>query len=601
MMLTSLSVCSGIEAWTVATAGLGYHHVGYAEIDQFASEVLAHRYGSNMPGEPLSRNAPPNFGDFTQIPLETLGRVDILVGGTPCQAFSIAGKRQSLADARGNLTLSYVVLAHELARSHGLRNAIWENVPGVLSTADNAFGCFLGALVGSDAPCVSPLERGRWPDVGMVAGPAGRAAWRVLDAQCFGLAQRRRRVFVVADFGNGADPAAVLFERQGLRGHPPSRGKAGEGAAAEAAQGAGIRSAFGGGGRTSGPIDQAACLTANGGGQAMDFEVETFVVETAPTLRAGGNATGGDRPYGMDVDTCDSLIAHALRGEGFDASEDGTGRGTPIVPVVFSIMPQNSGKDFKARQVDVAQPLMAGGPVGGNQGGDYILQPVCFSCKDHGADAGDDVAPTMRAMGHGDSHANGGGQLAVAFAIQERAVSENPDAGPDGIGVREGLAYTLEARGSVQAVAFVQNSRDEVRLFGDDGQTVGALAGNPGAKQQCYLAEPYTLMERGRAGESNFEYRQDGTANAILTPNGGRGGFGVGAIAHEWAVRRLTPLECERLQSFPDGYTAIQRGNKSADQCPDGPRYKALGNSMAVPVMRWIAQRLEANMQRVRP
>lgn len=304
-----------------------------------------------------------------------------------------------------------------------------------------------------------------------------------------------------------------------------------------------------GGGRTSGPIDQAACLTANGGGQAMDFEVETFVVETTCTLTAGMSASASRFP-----DEQGALIAHALRGEGFDASEDGTGRGTPIVP-------------------------------------------VCFSCKDHGADAGDDVAPTMRAMGHGDSHANGGGQLAVAFAVQERAVSENPDAGPDGIGVREGLAYTLEARGSVQAVAFRTSGNSGAY---ETGERIDALT--TGTDQTSnVLVEPYTLMERGRAGESNLEYRQDGTANAILTPNGGRGGFGVGAIAHEWAVRRLTPLECERFQGFPDGYTAISRGNKSADQCPDGPRYKALGNSMAVPVMRWIAQRLEANMQRVRP
>jgi DNA (cytosine-5)-methyltransferase 1 len=104
------------------------------------------------------------------------------------------------------------------------------------------------------------------------------------------------------------------------------------------------------------------------------------------------------------------------------------------------------------------------------------------------------------------------------------------------------------------------------------------------------------MMERGRSGGSNLEYRQDGTANAILTPNGGRGGLGVGAIAAPWAVRRLTPTECERLQGFPDNYTAIAWRGKDADQCPDGPRYKALGNSMAVPCMRWIGERLQAAM-----
>lgn len=144
---------------------------------------------------------------------------------------------------------------------------------------------------------------------------------------------------------------------------------------------------------------------------------------------------------------------------------------------------------------------------------------------------------------------------AVAYAIQERAVSENPNSGPDGIGVQGDIAYTLEARQQVQGVA-----------------------------------HPYTLAIRGRGDEGNLEYRQDGTANAVLTPNGGRAGIGVGAIATQWAVRRLTPTEAERLQAFPDGYTDILRNGKPA---ADGPRYKALGNSMAVNVMSWIGQRIQ--------
>lgn len=254
-MIRYLSVCSGIEAWTVAAEGLGYEAVGFSEIDKFASAVLAHRFGSNLPGEPLSGNAPPNFGDFTQLIDDEalrarLGRIDMLVGGTPCQAFSFAGKRLSLADARGNLTLAFAVLMHELARSHGLRNAVWENVLGALGTDDNAFGCFLAALVGADAPLLpSPKPAGRrgnalwtfsaklgdirpsWPHAGMVAGPRARAAWRVLDAQYFGLAQRRERVLVVVDLGNGADPATVLFEPQGLRGNSPPRREKGQRAA----------------------------------------------------------------------------------------------------------------------------------------------------------------------------------------------------------------------------------------------------------------------------------------------------------------------------------------------------------------------------------
>ena len=195
-------------------------------------------------------------------------------------------------------------------------------------------------------------------------------------------------------------------------------------------------------------------------------------------------------------------LAHALRADGFDASEDGTGRGTPLVPCAFD-----------ARQSDVI--------TYGNQAGPFDTDghsiAIAFSSKDHGADAGD-IAPTLRAGGHTSSHANGGVMPAVA------------------------------------------------------------------------VREPFTLAIRGRGDSHDLEYRQDGTANALLTPNGGRGGIGVGAVAAAMAVRRLTPRECERLQGFPDDYTLIPYRGKLA---ADGPRYKALGNSMAVPVMAWIGRRMQ--------
>ena len=212
--MTFLSVCSGIEAASVAWKPLGWRALGFAEIEKFPSAVLAHHYPDV-----------PNHGDFTKIdPAPLRGKVDILCGGTPCQAFSVAGARGSLSDKRGNLTLAFVDLAHAIKP----RNVVWENVPGVLSTKDNAFGCFLAGLVGADGALPPPNGK-RWPNAGMVDGPKGRAAWRVLDAQYFGLAQRRKRVILVADFGNGADPAAVLFEPESVRRDSPPRRETGQG------------------------------------------------------------------------------------------------------------------------------------------------------------------------------------------------------------------------------------------------------------------------------------------------------------------------------------------------------------------------------------
>lgn len=205
-----LSVCSGIEAATVAWHTLGWKPLAFSEIECFPRKVLAHHY----PDVPI-------HGDFTVLrDQDWIGNADLLVGGTPCQAFSVAGLRQSLSDERGNLTLEFVRLANaidDIRHSRGAKPAIivWENVPGVLSVKDNAFGCFLAALVGNDAPLIP--TGGKWTNAGLVVGPKRSAAWRVLDAQYFGVAQRRRRVFVVAGAGDGFDPAEVLFEREGMR------------------------------------------------------------------------------------------------------------------------------------------------------------------------------------------------------------------------------------------------------------------------------------------------------------------------------------------------------------------------------------------------
>ncbi|EGY4615559.1 Dam family site-specific DNA-(adenine-N6)-methyltransferase [Salmonella enterica] len=496
------SVCSGIEAASVAWEPLDWQPAWFAEIEAFPSAVLATHWPDVT-----------NLGDMTGIAAAVhAGDVeapDVLVGGTPCQAFSIAGLRNGLADKRGQLSLSYVELANAIddkRRERGEKEAIivWENVPGVLSSKDNAFGCFLAGLAGES--CELQPAGGKWPNAGCVYGPQRVIAWRVLDAQFFGVAQRRRRVFVVASARNGFDPAAVLFEFNSLcRDTPPSR-EAEKAIAALTARGVGTcgaddnqaqaghilpvigalaahsftGSAGGrpegaavghfiptfGGGNCSGPINIAACLTAKG--QRIDFEVETFAVHGT-----------------QDPDT-NRELAHTL------------GR--------------NNGQENAC---------------------------IAFSYKDYGGDAVVDMAPTLRAGNHDTSHANGGQPPAIAYAFKA-------------------------------------------------GQ--GAKAGGIG-----YQEEQSPTLTSASSGTN-------------LAP----------AVIQSLAVRRLTPRECERLQGFPDDHTLVPYGRRitpekmdrdfakylmrggrlTFEECcgraADGPRYKAIGNSMAVPVMRWIGERIAA-------
>lgn len=209
------SVCSGIEAASVAWNPLGWEAAWFSEIEPFPCAVLKHHYPDVQ-----------NLGDMTTLPERILGgeveAPDVFCGGTPCQAFSIAGLRKSLSDARGNLALVFCEIANAIDSVRSIQRkrpvtVFWENVPGVLNTKDNAFGCFLAGLVGSDFPLTS--EATRWPRAGFVVGPKRTAAWRVLDAQYFGLAQRRKRVFVVASaIARGIDPTKILFERKGVFG-----------------------------------------------------------------------------------------------------------------------------------------------------------------------------------------------------------------------------------------------------------------------------------------------------------------------------------------------------------------------------------------------
>ncbi|CRY19529.1 MT-A70 family methyltransferase [Yersinia enterocolitica] len=491
------SVCSGIEAVSLAWEPLGWAATWFSEIEPFPSAVLAHRWPTVT-----------NLGDMTKIAeLVRSGSVeapDILVGGTPCQAFSVAGLRNGLADARGQLTLSYVELADAIddtRRQRGEKKSIivWENVPGVLSSKDNAFGCFLAALAGEDEPLVPSGEK--WTNAGYVSGPKRAIAWIIKDAQYFGVAQRRRRVFVVASARDDINPAEILFEFDGLRRDSAPSRESGKAVAALTANGVGTCGADDNQ-ATAGHLVLSKAFRMTALGEYADDD-------TASTCKA--------RDY---KDATDLAIAFNWQAGGNTSSTlgfreiSGALQCNNIPAVLFQ-------KEQQSTCIDI--PLYA------------------FSYKDYGGDASVDISPTLRAGNSCESNANGGQPPAVAYCLQHAQIGRVDTAGPQGKGWQEEVGFTLDSRS---------------------------------------------------------------TADAVVV---------------QMAVRRLTPRECERLQGMPDDHTLIPYGRairpekmaedyarylmrggrtKSFEDCcraaADGPRYKAIGNSMAVNVMQWLGQRIAA-------
>ncbi|WP_434706875.1 DNA cytosine methyltransferase [Pseudomonas sp. D4-18] len=555
MEITYGSVCSGIEAATLAWKPLGMRAAWFAEIEAFPSAVLAHHYPNT-----------PNLGDMTKLGALVLsGKIaapDVLVGGTPCQAFSVAGMREGLTDPRGALTIKYVELADavDYVRA-GQRKPpcviVWENVPGVLSDKGNAFGCFLGALAGED--CELQPSGKKWPNAGCVYGPKRTIAWRVLDAQYFGLAQRRRRVFVVASARDGFDPTEVLFEREGLRRDTAPRRGQGQDVTGTAPFGPALQCGCGyvfpeslgqygcpncegdegpavgmfggipafGGHSLDGSIERAATLTAKD--SRLDIESETFFLhpEVAGALTSHAFSGGaGGRPDGAAAGHF--VVAPTLAGGGRKSG----GYSLDDIPLTAPALRAQAQSSHRAdsEAFIVAGTLQANGKAAGSattqdaESGLLVVHGTQDPCISY------DQAHTLGRIS---------GQENAVFAIQAGATRANPLSGPDGVGVQEGLAYTIEARSEVQMVADVSPTlrSGNMRNNSNPSTEVDMLVGGPG-------------------------------------------------------VRRLTPRECERLQGAPDDYTLIPWRGKPVEECPDGPRYKAIGNSKAVPVVRWIGQRI---------
>lgn len=470
-----VSIFSGVEAATLAWEPLGWEPVAFSEIEPFPCAVLAERWPDV-----------PNLGDITKIDWkeEIDGAIDLVVGGSPCQSFSVAGKREGLKGASG-LMFEYIRCVQELRP----RWFLWENVPGALTSEDGgAFGQLLREM----------------DELGY------SLAWRVLDAQFFGVAQRRRRLFLVGHLG-AESPAEVLFEPDCLSGNPQSSREKRK----ELARRAGRSAACAG-------FKYSAAPRANTIGYAE---------EQANTLTADWHA-----------------------------------------PAVL--------------------------PLGGT-GQHYMAM------SQYGLGVGmSDVFPTL-----------------------------DTSSGP---------AVWARENSSLPPFEFAQNVRNEVRIVGD-GTLSGALAARPGMKQTTFVCTggTYPINEQvatrdkklgrgtglgiGADGDPAFTLLAnhphmvasgsgsdpiamgDLNAHTAICRNvcptlkcGGDGAMVASEVTDEYVganpmlVRRLTPLECERLQGFPDGHTLIGWKGKPAEECPDGPRYKAIGNSMAVPVMRWIGKRIAA-------
>lgn len=538
-----VSIFSGIEAATVAWHPLGWEPLAFSEIDPFPSTVLQHHYPDI-----------PNLGDITKIDWSPyVGAADIVVGGSPCQSFSVAGKREGLAGASG-LMFEYIRAVRELRP----RWFVWENVPGAFtSERGEAYRQLLSEM---DA-----LGYG--------------LAWRVLDAQFFGVAQRRERVFLVGSLGT-MRCAEVLFERESLSwNHQSSRQK--RQALTEEAQ------------ERVGEADHDSGCLNPGETQSRRVYPASGVYPTLSTReKSGQNQESVFTQFGDDV-------AGTLTSQ-YDSSPC-VDRGANVVvderDKVFLCQTAQTGSNGKlVKQDDVMNTL--------DRTNSTAVAALDFNPTDARLRyANDDVSQTLTARAR-----TGGNQVPL---VQVQPLVSNPNAGitekGGGFALSEDVTPTLKTDHN-PAVAFASNQRDEVREL----EVAGALAAQPGIKQQTYICRadgqanamtsvdmaptltshakkdpPLIYPAEDSIGEDALIQRD---MSATLSTHNTQTLITGGREKRSLTVRRLTPRECERLQGFPDDYTDIPYRNK--EHAPDGPRYRALGNSMAVPVMRWIGERI---------
>ena len=526
------SVCSGIEAASVAWHPLGWEAAWLSEIEPFPCAVLKHHYPDV-----------PNHGDMTLLPERILsGEVeapDLFCGGTPCQAFSVAGLRNSLDDARGNLSLTFVGIANAIDHVRSLRRdapaiIFWENVPGVLNTKDNAFGCFLGALAGENDPIIPPGDK--WSNAGCVYGPQRAVAWRVLDAQYFGVAQRRRRVFVIASARDDIDPAEILFEFEGMRRDTAPSRQTGQRASSSAQDSSRVSSGgFQGrddcGVELSGPLSARDYKDAGTDGMnKISAKMIPAVYENHPadsrvkdmgevcsTVTSRWGTGGGNAPMvtqPTDIQEVVGALDTECGGNKMSHQTIASGHLLPIKSFYESSLAQY-------REDNVSGTIKASGGVAGGGSETFLAQPIPIHDqatrhagkngektmgKGNGLGIGQPGDP-MNTLTKGDHHAvayniaPGKGALKDDIHVTDAYISKTIDASGSNPAMHQGGAAIL------QPIAF-HPTQDPITST--DGTTHGLGCGSSGGQASIAVAQPIPFDTTQITSPSNYSKPQAG-------------------------------------------------------------------------------------------
>ena len=572
-----LSVCSGMEAASVAWHPLGWTPVGFSEIEPFPCAILKHRF-PNV----------PNYGSLTAFqswPIEQ-GAVDLLVGGTPCQSFSVAGKRGGLNDPRGQLMFSFLGLAEKLGKPRWI---VWENVPGCLSSGEpkgSDFGCLIQGLV--------ELGYG--------------VSWRILDAQYFGVPQRRRRVFVVACLGDWRAAAEVLSITEGVRGYLETGNKKRKGVAADAGASveAGCLPIWRAGDQANAEhmIDHAGTVSCNKGSHGgfiakpVIYDMKQhhnpqlansvqLTTKNCSMVRGDNPLVQSPIPFRKSKRACSTTdnetwvpadASNTLNN--FDLGDTRTTHAV-VQPVGFSMREDATNGTFDVKQVDTSLCLQALRPaVTSHHAQNIVVQPIPIQ-------DGREMEKKQNGLGianQGDPaytiDTTGAQAAAVPFRKSKRAQSTTDH------------ETWVEAEASNTLTPHIVQA-SELRLRGQITEKDVCPTLTAGAKQgdteplavHAISFQPGNLVRKAGADPSTEVF-------PTLSKDSGDQNPHVATVQPAMAVRRLTPRECERLQGFPDNWSRISWKGKPEEDCPDGPRYKACGNSMAVPVMNWIGNRI---------